>query len=297
MRSKKLLTIVTGIITLVSFPLLFVILRGTVFYDIDLAIFGSATLGCIMAYSEYLVARREAMDEFFREFLKLRNELLKFPPIKVDFPLELFQKVLLEEWENEVSYALETKKETKAVDELIQWKLGSFQSNVSIEKDIKNQINKEIDLAKQTIHDYDRVISTETFKSSWERIDFFKKSYQRRVYEKLYKPLINIVNILEKRRIHLHFFNTGEARNLPVAFKYCIEDSNEIYTRSENDSQEKFLAQCEEKLSSQFDEELFDFWKKTYHPSKLQCEDEKRYISGKSHAIWSMEIWKWYKNN
>lgn len=93
------------------------------------------------------------------------------------------------------------------------------------------------------------------------------------------------MNTFERRRIHLHFFNTGEDRNLPVAFKYCIEDSNEIYTRIEDDSQEKFLAQCEEKLSSQFDEEPFDFWKNTYHPSKLQCEDEENNIIRKSHSV------------
>ena len=107
---------------------------ANVLYDIDLAIFGCAALSCIMAYSEYLVARREAMDEFFKEFLKLGNDLLKFPPIKVDLPLELFQKILSEEWKNEVSYVLGTEKETKAVDEFKQWQLDSLRSNDSIDK-------------------------------------------------------------------------------------------------------------------------------------------------------------------
>lgn len=95
---------------------------------------------------------------------------------------------------------------------------------------------------------------------------------------------------IEYNRIHLHFFNTGEAKNLPVAFQCCIDDSNKIYIRTEDDSKEKFLVQCEEILSSQFDAELFDFWKKTYHPSKQQCEDEKKNYSGKNHVVWSAII-------
>lgn len=118
MRSKKLLTIVTGMITLISLPILLVIRRGTVLYDIDLAFFGSAVLSCIMAYSEYLVARREAMEDFFSEFLKMRKELLKFPPIMIDMPLEMFQSILKDERRNEAICVLEMKNETQASDEL-----------------------------------------------------------------------------------------------------------------------------------------------------------------------------------
>jgi hypothetical protein len=160
-------------------------------------------------------------------------------------------------------------------------------SSVILDENDDDLFSKQIDLAKKAIQDYDRVIDTEAFNSAWGRIDFFNRSYQKRVYEKLYKPLIDIINSIERMRIHLHFFNTGESKNLPVAFQSCVDDSNKIYIRTEEDSKEKFVAQCEEKLSSLFDAELFDFWKKTYNPSRQQCKDEEKNYSSKSHIVWS----------
>lgn len=292
MRSKKLLTIVTGIITIVSFPLLFVISHGTVAYDIDLAFFGSAVLSFIMSFSEYLVARREAMEDFFKEFLKLKNEILKYPPIKISMPLNMFQKILLEEWNNEDFYIPGIKRDTKARDEYKRWRLNGGHSHSSIDKDVDVEIAKQVTLAKQTAKDYDRVINTEAFQSAWGRIDFFDRPYQKHVYEKLYKPLIDVVGEFDSNRIYLHYFSTGETKNLPVAFKYCVDDSVQIYRRKETDESDRFFVQCEENLSPQLDAPLLEFWIKMYHPSKQQIDDEKKNYSGKSHSIWSAEIGK-----
>ncbi|WP_135358334.1 hypothetical protein [Lactimicrobium massiliense] len=74
---------------------------------------------------------------------------------------------------------------------------------------------------------------------------------------------------IDSKRIHLFYFNTGEAQNLPVAFKSCVDDSEQIYIRKETDKSDGFLIQCEEKLTPQLDEPLLEFWIKMYHPSIL----------------------------
>ena len=249
-------------------PLLFVITQDTVAYDIDLAFFGSAVLGCIMSYSEYLIARREAMEDFFKELLKIKNEILKYPPIKISMPLDIFKRILLEEWKNSAFYIPGSKIDIKARDELKKWTLNGGRSYDSIDNDVDKEIGKQIALAKQTVKEYDHAIDTEKFQSAWGRIDFFDKSYQKNVYEKLYKPLIDIVDKIDSKRIHLHYFNTGETTNLPVVFKCCVDDSEQIYRRKEKEETDRFLIQCEEKLTPQLDAPLLEFWIKMYHPSK-----------------------------
>lgn len=71
MRSNKLLTIWAGLIAAVSLVAMITVQQGTKVYDISLGIFCSALLSCFMSYAQYLVSKREVMENFYIEFLKL----------------------------------------------------------------------------------------------------------------------------------------------------------------------------------------------------------------------------------
>ena len=67
MKAKKWLIIITLIVSIVSFIIAFVIGKKStcIYYDVSMALFGSAALGFIMSITEYYVERRKAMEEFW----------------------------------------------------------------------------------------------------------------------------------------------------------------------------------------------------------------------------------------
>ena len=91
MKAKKWLTIITLVITALSLVLAFIIGKNSncITYDISMAIFGGAALGCIMSLTEYYVERRKAMEEFWLQATKVLNELKKIKYLDVDAPINL----------------------------------------------------------------------------------------------------------------------------------------------------------------------------------------------------------------
>ena len=121
MQSKKLLTIVTGMIGIVSFVLVLILPQASKTYDLILALFGSAALGCFMSLAEYYVARREAMEDFYNEVIKLWQQLWDLPTVDINIPMNLFKKVLLENWNNESARLLGLPEKTEAREKLRDW--------------------------------------------------------------------------------------------------------------------------------------------------------------------------------
>lgn len=63
MKAKKWLTVITLIVSILSLVAAFVIAKDSncIFYDVSMALLGSAVLGFIMSITEYYVERRKAM--------------------------------------------------------------------------------------------------------------------------------------------------------------------------------------------------------------------------------------------
>lgn len=101
-ESKKWLTIITLIITVLSLFLAIIIGKDSncITYDISMAVFGGAALGFIMSLTEYYVERRKAMEEFWLQASKVLNELKKIKYLDVDAPVNLIVDAIREDSSN-----------------------------------------------------------------------------------------------------------------------------------------------------------------------------------------------------
>ena len=101
MKAKKWLTIITLAISIIALVLAFAIGKesNSIFYDIEMAILGSALLGFIMSLTEYFVEKQKSMEEFWLQATKVLKELRKIKYL--DAPAELVLNALQEENSNE----------------------------------------------------------------------------------------------------------------------------------------------------------------------------------------------------
>ena len=77
MKAKKWLTIMSLIVSLLALVAAFVIGKDSncIYYDVSMALLGSAVLGFIMSITEYYVERRKAMEEFWIQATNILKEL------------------------------------------------------------------------------------------------------------------------------------------------------------------------------------------------------------------------------
>lgn len=301
MRSKRLLTIVTGLITVGSFLCIMLMDKGTCekCYDLVLALFGSAALGCIMSYSEYLVVKKEAMEDFYCEFRKLLTALLQLPVIGITIPMDLFQSILLEDWNNDISkryHHSNVQKKQLASCKFSKWRCGNqiVQKQSSVETD-RQIIRCNVSEAKRDIEKYDDVlsnISIEELDIAFGRLNFFNRKYRKRVYKELYKPLKDLLYKTLGYKTNLHMFSTGSSRNIPVAFQYCLKISDNLYSRTEEDVTNEFKVTVDEKLTKQYNKSLCDFYSRIYHPIKNHMKDEMERKEDNKNVAWSNKFLK-----
>lgn len=102
MKVKKLLTIITLVITVLSLVITFVIGKNSncIIYDISMAIFSGAALSFIVSLTEYYVEKRKAMEEFWLQAIKILNKLKKIKYLDVDAPINLIVDAIQEEDSN-----------------------------------------------------------------------------------------------------------------------------------------------------------------------------------------------------
>lgn len=128
MKAKKWLSIITLFVSIVSLFVAFIIGKCSdlIYYDISMALLGSAVLGFTMSIIEYFVERRKAMEDFWLQATSVLKELRKIKYFYADAPLDLIVDAFSEERSNEWSQLLAISSEDgdlshKAKDRLISW--------------------------------------------------------------------------------------------------------------------------------------------------------------------------------
>lgn len=128
MKAKKWLTIITMIVSVLSLVVAFVIGKcsNCIYYDISMALLGSAVLGFIMSLTEYYVERRKAMEEFWVQAIKILRKLREIEHLDLDAPLGLIIEAFREERSNELFHNLAISPDDKEIkheakNNLISW--------------------------------------------------------------------------------------------------------------------------------------------------------------------------------
>ena len=143
MKAKKWLTIITLIVLLLSLVTAFVIGKDSncIFYDVSMALLGSAVLGFIMSITEYYVEKRKAMEEFWSQAINILKELRRIKHLDLDAPTDLIIEAFGEERSNEWNHLLSDENEIqhKSKDSLISW----YEENVPLPFDENTDVEKE----------------------------------------------------------------------------------------------------------------------------------------------------------
>lgn len=148
MKAKKWLTVITLIVSILSLVAAFVIRKDSncIFYDVSMALLGSAVLGFIMSITEYYVERRKAMEEFWIQAINILKELRKIKHLDLDAPADLIIEAFSEdrsnEWNPMLSLLLnENEIQHKSKDSLISW----YEENVTLPFDENTDVEKELE--------------------------------------------------------------------------------------------------------------------------------------------------------
>ena len=234
MKAKKWLTIITLIVSLVSFAIAFLIGKGNDFigYDIAMALLGSAVLGFIMSITEYYVERRKAMEEFWVQANNILKELRKIKHLDLDAPtdliIEAFEEERSNEWNQMFSLLSEDKEiQHKAKDSLISWYEENiplpFNENTDVDKELEELYQSEMEShQKKIMHcidGYQLASSVElgALDNAYDNLDFIfaNKCIRKKAYDSIYDKIRKIVIQLKTEAYHFNLLKDGKG-NFPV---------------------------------------------------------------------------------
>ncbi|MCI6636998.1 MAG: hypothetical protein SOT60_05440 [Bilifractor sp.] len=203
----------------------------------------------------------------------------KFPCIDINMPLQLFNDSLVERITNNIFSDIPEQAIHQARDKIKYWKYPKEKQSdmtCSLDEKVDQQINKNIERAEQIVCDYHKTINKDNFDAAWGNVCFFSKSYQKKVYDNLYRPLKDLVNSFNAEQWHLEMYCDGDNNNLPVVFNKCVELSTKLYNRQEINSDKDFQVRITSKLPLWYSGPLLNFWINTYHPNKAEIIEESK---------------------
>ncbi|MFR6290972.1 MAG: hypothetical protein ACLUKQ_05910 [Peptococcaceae bacterium] len=252
MKTKKWLTIITFVVSLLSIIVAFNISKenNSIFYDIAMALFGSASLGFIMSIIEYYVERRKAMEEFWLQATKVLKELRKIKYLDEDAPLNLIIDAFNEEYSNkcnQVFAILSGDKEIhhEAKNKLISWYEEnipfSFDENTDIDKELEQFYESEMaEYEKSFTQCMDSYQTASTIElgildNAYGNLDFIfaNKCVRQETYDQIFNKLRNIIFQFRTESHHFNILKDGKG-NFPVcASKVCVLNQKYFSSKEE----------------------------------------------------------------
>ena len=165
MKNQKSLTIITGIVTLISMVSYLASGRGSdaakIVSDLSLAIFGSALLGFIMSLSSYYSAKQQELHDFISAVERYIDQFYWIHPLQIQIPMRLYQDYLFDK-DDDASDALynelirskmlrpETKRGLTVAGLIHEWVKQTVYDSYT-EEDIEEEVNNRLDQAKDQI--------------------------------------------------------------------------------------------------------------------------------------------------
>lgn len=262
MRANKNIIIVTGImsvVTAISCIVLFVNrLEDKVVYDLSLAIFGSALLGCIVAFIAYFAERKSTMELFWVEGQELAMKIRKIKHFEVEEPIGLIQAALAEETENDI---LNENKHIAKVN-LVAW----IEEN-QFPDDGKNDYRKALDNYYQRLVDgyraniisyaklyidYAETLKDRNLSSAYGKMDFLfgNKTIRQRAYDGIYLKMHNFYKKCNDEKIHFEFLlKQNGFNNYIVCMNKIMKLDSILYSSSkDNEIYASFVDELDDEL-------------------------------------------------
>ena len=273
MRTNKIATIATCIISLVSFTIC-VIFSGynpkPFVYDICLACFGSALLGFVVAYSAYSAERRKAMESFWQESLSLINAIRKLKYLHLEEPVGYIRDCIKEEYGINFLEA-NTHEAKKAMTDWIELnkypdddKPDYSQRMEQYYAGLLESYTEHLTAVMKTYVDFSQ-INIHPLMNAYGSLDFIvaNHSIRKRAYDNIYRKIVTIHSLCQKESKKLSLATRGNA-HLLGGFDKAVMINEKIFTKKDGDM---IFAS----LADDLDIELEWFRSKIYHvkPEKI----------------------------
>ena len=215
-----------------------------IFYDISMALLGSAVLGFIMSLTEYYVEKRKAMEEFWLQSSKILKELRKIKYLELDAPIELIKDALLEEqtndWTAKFPLCIDDSGIThKAKNALISWFEEnipmSFNEDSDIEAELEKYYNASLKNYKDTflrcMKSYQDASSIDLgmIDNAYGNLDFIisNRSIRLCAYNKIFDKMRKFVYQFIEEAYHFNLLNDGKGNFAVCASK--VVDLNKLF--------------------------------------------------------------------
>ena len=222
MKAKRWVTLVTFLLTLVSFVLIikFKNFECDVEYDIAMAIFGSSILGCIMSFTEYFSERERAMEQFYQEAIRTLAKFRKAKPLQLTEPEELIRNCIFEKMKNDdyVSFGMDDEVQYTEKVKYLEW-LKKYKPEIFIgagadeEKIYQTKIEEAETMIKDCIYNYSKLahISFAKLDSAYGNLDFLVANHTIRMkaYNEIFDKMRSIRNQLPQSDDQRINFSTG----------------------------------------------------------------------------------------
>ena len=298
MKSKKWLTIFTLIVSLLSLVVAFVIGKDSncIFYDVSMALLGSAVLGFIMSITEYYVERRKAMEEFWIQAINILKELRKIKHLDLDAPtnliIEAFGEDLSNEW-NQMFSLLSDENEIqhKAKDNLISWYEENvplpFDENTDVEKELEELYQSKMEGYKNSflycMSNYQLASSVElgTLDNAYGNLDFIiaNNSIRKKAYNSIYDKIRKILIQFKTEAYHFNLLKDGKG-NFPVCATKVSDLDKEYFLSKEVTEHGYTHTLVYQNIFDDIDASLEEFRCKIYRTKYVEPKREP--ISGKT---------------
>lgn len=242
MRGKKWLTVITCITAVAALIIALLIgnEHGCVGYDIAMAVFGSGLLGFFMSLVEYIVERRNAMENFWVVARNSLAELRKIDYINTDAPANLIQACFQEERTNNFSKIFDSSVAEESKNALISW----YEENTPMTYNERDNINAEleeiyshqmesyrdsymkcIDSCIEIAH-----IDLSLLDNAYGNLDFIFGNHNIRkdAYDNIYSMILKYRNIALEELFHFSLYKAGKG-NFPLCAKKAYEICQKVF--------------------------------------------------------------------
>lgn len=218
--------------------------RNNLWYNLFLALFGSAFLGLIMSVTEYYVERKRALESFWKTSLRVTNELRKAKPMNCEIPKDLCIQCIAEKINNqeydryggEMATLLGLSREETKAKAYANWIADNECPTFSEGDDIDNILLR---VAHDRIdHEYERFISRidnlimiskidlSDVSQAYENLDFLANGNRKIklfAYNKIYNKLSEVLNRVRSEVYHFNLWKEGKGN-----FVVCISKVYEL---------------------------------------------------------------------
>lgn len=285
MKAKVIGTYVSLVDIVIS--ILMIVLASTVWpsnvlLNIGFGVLGSGVVSGILTFSEYFVTKRETLEKYYLELMKIYQVLRKVKYLDTKEEVKLVAKY---DWERKSDYL--NKMSGKPVRENAFMELGKYCAKIASFKDeevsmdneqvsrflkaFSSKIKKEIDKTLESFLEIDNISLLEldsAYASIYFMTDVWKpKKYKSivRIYEIFQVPIRKLFYDIQNNNSHFRLYNAGETDNLPIVVQKIEENNNQLFSKEEKSNVEGKWSIVRAQFADELCQYMEQFRCKIYH--------------------------------